>query len=43
VGSLNGTFMNREPVDARLVVNGGEIQIARFRLVFRFGRWIDYR
>jgi pSer/pThr/pTyr-binding forkhead associated (FHA) protein len=33
-GSLNGTFVNREPVDIRLVANGDEIQIGKFRLVF---------
>ncbi|MBV8347308.1 MAG: FHA domain-containing protein [Mycolicibacterium sp.] len=35
VGSLNGTYVNREPVDsAVLLANGDEIQIGKFRLVF---------
>jgi pSer/pThr/pTyr-binding forkhead associated (FHA) protein len=33
VGSLNGTYVNREPVDSAVLVNGDEIQIGKFRLV----------
>lgn len=33
-GSLNGTYVNREPVSTRLLDNGDEIQIGKFRLVF---------
>ena len=34
VGSLNGTYVNRERVDEALLQNGDELQIGRFRLVF---------
>ncbi len=34
VGSLNGTFVNRKPVDSAMLAGGDEIQIGRFRLVF---------
>ena len=34
VGSLNGTYVNREPTDAAALINGDEIQIGKFRLVF---------
>lgn len=34
VGSLNGTFVNRKPVDSAVLAGGDEIQIGRFRLVF---------
>jgi len=34
VGSLNGTYVNREPVQTALLVNGDDIQIGKFRLVF---------
>jgi len=33
-GSLNGTYVNREPVDLAVLTNGDEIQIGKFRLVF---------
>jgi len=33
-GSLNGTFLNRNRVDTAPLVNGDEIQIGKFRLVF---------
>ncbi|MGH3613476.1 MAG: glycogen accumulation regulator GarA [Pseudonocardia sp.] len=35
VGSLNGTYVNREPVDTAVLANGDEVQIGKFRLVFR--------
>ena len=34
VGSLNGTYVNREPVDSAVLANGDEIQLGKFRLVF---------
>jgi pSer/pThr/pTyr-binding forkhead associated (FHA) protein len=34
VGSLNGTYVNREPVDAAELASGDEIQIGKFRVVF---------
>ena len=37
VGSLNGTYVNREPVDTAVLVNGDEVQIGKFRLVFITG------
>ena len=33
-GSLNGTYVNRELVDERLLHHGDEVQIGKFRLVF---------
>ena len=33
-GSLNGTYINREPVDSAVLANHDEIQIGKFRLVF---------
>ena len=32
--SLNGTYLNREPVDSATLANGDEIQIGNFRLLF---------
>jgi pSer/pThr/pTyr-binding forkhead associated (FHA) protein len=34
VGSLNGTYINRQPVDSATLANHDEIQIGKFRLVF---------
>jgi pSer/pThr/pTyr-binding forkhead associated (FHA) protein len=34
VGSLNGTYLNRERIDAAELANGDEVQIGRFKLVF---------
>ena len=34
VGSLNGTYVNREPVDTAVLANGDEVQIGKFRMVF---------
>ncbi|HUO39779.1 MAG TPA: FHA domain-containing protein [Mycobacterium sp.] len=34
IGSLNGTYVNREPVESAVLANGDEIQIGKFRLVF---------
>lgn len=33
VGSLNGTYVNREPVQSAALVSGDEVQIGKFRLV----------
>lgn len=37
VGSLNGTYVNREPTDSISLANGDEVQIGKFRLVFLTG------
>ncbi len=37
VGSLNGTYVNRERVDARSLSTGDEVQIGKFRLVVHVG------
>jgi hypothetical protein len=37
LGSLNNTYLNREPVDSAVLANGDEIQIGNFRLVFLAG------
>ncbi len=34
VGSLNGTYVNRERIDDSPLANGDEVQIGKFRLVF---------
>ena len=34
VGSLNGTYVNRELVDEAMLTTGDEVQIGKFRLVF---------
>jgi FHA domain/zinc-ribbon domain len=34
VGSLNGTYVNRDLVEERLLRNGDEVQIGKFRLVY---------
>lgn len=34
VGSLNGTYVNREPKNSADLSNGDEVQIGKFRLVF---------
>ena len=34
VGSLNGTYVNRERIDSVLLANGDEVQIGKYRLVF---------
>jgi pSer/pThr/pTyr-binding forkhead associated (FHA) protein len=38
VGSLNGTYLNRERVDRATLHNGDELQIGTFKLVFLTGR-----
>jgi pSer/pThr/pTyr-binding forkhead associated (FHA) protein len=37
VGSLNGTYVNRERVESATLGNGDEVQIGKFRLVFIAG------
>jgi pSer/pThr/pTyr-binding forkhead associated (FHA) protein len=34
VGSLNGTYVNRERIDASALAGGDEVQIGKFRLVY---------
>ena len=37
IGSLNGTYVNREPIEVSPLANGDEVQIGKFRLVFLSG------
>jgi pSer/pThr/pTyr-binding forkhead associated (FHA) protein len=37
VGSLNGTYVNRHPVESAVLANNDHIQIGKFRLVFLTG------
>jgi pSer/pThr/pTyr-binding forkhead associated (FHA) protein len=37
VGSLNGTYVNRERIEEGTLRNGDEVQIGKFRLVFLAG------
>ncbi len=37
IGSLNGTYVNREPIEVSALSNGDEVQIGKFRLVFLSG------
>jgi pSer/pThr/pTyr-binding forkhead associated (FHA) protein len=37
VGSLNGTYVNREAIESATLAGGDEIQIGKFRLVFLTG------
>jgi pSer/pThr/pTyr-binding forkhead associated (FHA) protein len=34
VGSLNGTYLNRERIEENRLTNGDEVQIGKFKLVF---------
>jgi pSer/pThr/pTyr-binding forkhead associated (FHA) protein len=38
VGSLNGTYVNRDRVDDTRLANGDELQIGKFKLVFFTGQ-----
>jgi pSer/pThr/pTyr-binding forkhead associated (FHA) protein len=38
VGSLNGTYLNRERVESAPLTDGDELQIGTFKLVFLTGR-----
>jgi len=42
VGSLNGTYVNRERIEEAALVGGDEVQIGKFRLVFLQGRQSQY-
>jgi pSer/pThr/pTyr-binding forkhead associated (FHA) protein len=33
IGSLNGTYVNRQPINSAVLTNGDEIQMGKFRLV----------
>ncbi len=37
VGSLNGTYVNRQRVDTTQLANGDELQIGKFKLTFFVG------
>jgi pSer/pThr/pTyr-binding forkhead associated (FHA) protein len=37
VGSLNGTYLNRERIEEAALENGDEVQIGKFKLVFFLG------
>jgi pSer/pThr/pTyr-binding forkhead associated (FHA) protein len=37
VGSLNGTYLNRERIDEAALTNGDELQIGKFKLVYVTG------
>lgn len=37
VGSLNGTYVNRERVETRVLADGDEVQVGRFHLAFHLG------
>lgn len=41
VGSLNGTYVNRERVETATLSNGDEVQIGKFRLVLIAGPRVD--
>nr|WP_323368721.1 FHA domain-containing protein [Ornithinicoccus halotolerans] len=38
IGSLNGTYVNRERIDEARLEPGDEVQIGKFRLVYHVGR-----
>ena len=38
VGSLNGTYVNRQRIDEAVLHQGDEVQIGKFRLVYYLGR-----
>lgn len=33
IGSLNGTYVNGQPIDSAVLIDGDEIQMGKFRLV----------
>lgn len=37
VGSLNGTYLNGDRVDSHDLVEGDQLQVGKYRLVFAFG------
>jgi pSer/pThr/pTyr-binding forkhead associated (FHA) protein len=38
VGSLNGTYVNRERIEELVLTSGDEVQIGKFKLVFMVAR-----
>jgi pSer/pThr/pTyr-binding forkhead associated (FHA) protein len=38
VGSLNGTYVNRERIEEADLSDGDEVQVGKFRLMFLAGR-----
>jgi hypothetical protein len=38
-GSLNGTYVNRKPVDVVTLASGDEVQVGKFRFVYLTGSW----
>jgi pSer/pThr/pTyr-binding forkhead associated (FHA) protein len=40
-GSLNSTYVNRQPVDSAALADGDEVQIGNFRLIFFAGPPMD--
>ncbi|MGF7239218.1 MAG: FHA domain-containing protein [Frankia sp.] len=41
VGSLNGTYLNRERIDSAELSSGDEVQVGKFRLVFLTGPYAN--
>lgn len=41
VGSLNGTYVNREPIESAVLANGDEVQIGKFRLTYLTAARVD--
>ncbi|GAB7189341.1 hypothetical protein NUM3379_00470 [Kineococcus sp. NUM-3379] len=41
VGSLNGTYVDRERIDEKVLRTGDEVQIGKFRMVFHASRRSD--
>ncbi len=37
VGSLNGTYVNRERIEEAELTGGDEVQVGKFRLMFLLG------
>jgi pSer/pThr/pTyr-binding forkhead associated (FHA) protein len=38
VGSLNGTYVNRDRIDEVLLTNGDEVQVGKYRMVYYSGQ-----
>jgi len=43
VGSLNGTYLNRERIDEAFLSNGDEVQVGKFKLIFFSAPTMDRR
>ena len=41
LGSLNGTYVNRQAVDSAVLANGDEVQIGKFRTLLTFP-WVGF-